>query len=151
MRELHLTKKDFVIEWFSGTGGGGQHRNKHQNCCRITHRATGLRAVGQTARERRTNLRNAFTTLAKRIIAHYQALDAYSPERNLQVVRTYHAERNEVLDHASGLRRPYKDVVVDREVGELIEARKSAMELELAASAECQFRGFVQKPRTRRG
>lgn len=30
MQELHLTKKDFKIDWFSGQGAGGQHRNKHQ-------------------------------------------------------------------------------------------------------------------------
>ena len=30
MKELHLTKKDFKITWFSGQGAGSQHRNKHQ-------------------------------------------------------------------------------------------------------------------------
>jgi len=39
---IHLTKKDFKIDWYSRSGAGGQHRNKHQNCCRITHLATGL-------------------------------------------------------------------------------------------------------------
>lgn len=133
MRELHLTKKDFSIEWFSGTGGGGQHRNKHQNCCRITHLATGLKATGQTARDRPTNLRIAFTTLAERIIAHYQALDARPRERSLEVIRTYHAERNEVLDKASGLRQTYREVVIGGELGAMIEARKSARETKLLA------------------
>lgn len=127
MRELHLTKKDFHIEWFSGTGAGGQHRNKHQNCCRITHIATGLRANGQNARDRQTNQRTAFEQLAKRVIAYYAALDDKPPEINTTVIRNYHAERNEVLDKASGLRRPYTDVVDDGEIGEMIEARKLAI------------------------
>lgn len=128
MRELHLTKKDFSIEWFSGTGAGGQHRNKHQNCCRITHIATGLRANGQNARDRQTNQRTAFEQLAKRVIAYYAALDDKPPEINTTVIRNYHAERNEVRDKASGLRLPYKDVVIGGDLSEMIEARKSAIE-----------------------
>jgi protein subunit release factor A len=133
VRELHLTKKDFSIEWFSGTGGGGQHRNKHQNCCRIVHQATGLRAVGQSARDRQTNQREAFQKLAKRVIAYYQALDDQPVERVTEVVRTYHAERNEVIDKASGLRRPYREVVIGGDLAEMIKARKSAKEHGLAA------------------
>lgn len=136
MRELHLTKKDFSIEWFSGTGKGGQNRNKRQNCCRIVHLATGLRAVGQNGRDRVDNQREAFKTLAKRVMAYYQALDDRPPEISTEVVRNYHAERNEVLDKASGLRLPYKDVVVGGDLGEMIKARKSAMEQQIACSSE---------------
>ena len=39
---LTLTKKDFTIRWFSGSGGGGQHRNKSSNCCEITHIESGI-------------------------------------------------------------------------------------------------------------
>jgi peptide chain release factor 2 len=131
MRELHLTKKDFRVEWFSGTGAGGQYRNKHQNCCRITHVETGLVATGQAGRDRPTNQRHAFTTLAKKIVEHYRRLDDPERERihSEVVVRNYHAERNEVLDKASGLRQPYRIVVVDGELGDMIEARKRAVEM----------------------
>lgn len=127
MRELHLTKKDFVLEWFSGQGAGGQHRNKHQNCCRITHIETGLRATGQNGRDRPTNQRTAFEQLMKRVIAHYKMLDDVPRERITEVIRNYHAERNEVLDKASGFRQAYKYVVEKGELGDMIEARLKAM------------------------
>jgi protein subunit release factor A len=136
MRELHLTKKDFKLEWFSGTGKGGQNRNKRQNCCRITHIETGIRAVGQNGRDRVENQRVAFKTLAARVIAYYQALDDQPPERITEEVRKYHAERNEVLDHASGLRLLYTDVVEDGNLSDMIEARKSAIEQRLASQEE---------------
>ncbi len=60
-----VTRRDLTIDWFSGTGAGGQHRNKHQNCCRVTHPASGARAVGQGSRSRRDNLREALGRLAK--------------------------------------------------------------------------------------
>ena len=60
-----VTKKDLKISWFSGKGAGGQHRNKHQNCCRIKHLDSGVTATGQETRSREQNLRNAFKRLAK--------------------------------------------------------------------------------------
>jgi len=126
MKELHFTRKDFHIDWFSGTGGGGQHRNKHQNCCRIVHLETGLMATGQTERDRPSNQGKAFRALAAKLIAHYQFLEEKRPAISTEVIRNYHAERNEVLDKASGLRRPYTEIVDDGELGELIEARIKA-------------------------
>lgn len=128
MRELHLTKKDFRLEWFSGTGGGGQNRNKRMNCCRITHIETGIMVTGQTERDRAANQNRAFRELVRRIVEHYRRIDTPTRVISTEVIRNYHAERNEVLDKASGLRRPYKDVVESGDLAEMIEARKSAME-----------------------
>lgn len=51
-------ESDFRVEWFSGSGAGGQHRNKHQNCCRVIHIPTGLVEARQ-GRKRESNLRDA--------------------------------------------------------------------------------------------
>lgn len=55
-----VTKKDFDIQYFSGTGAGGQHRNKHQNCVRMVHSESGVSATGQSSRSRQANEREAF-------------------------------------------------------------------------------------------
>ena len=58
-----ITKKDFNIDWFSGSGAGGQYRNKHQNCCRLTHIESGLTATGTRSRSRKQNLTESFKSL----------------------------------------------------------------------------------------
>ena len=60
-----VTKKDLDIQFFSGSGAGGQHRNKHQNCVRIYHKDSGARSTGQSHKERKANLREAFKNLTK--------------------------------------------------------------------------------------
>ena len=60
-----IIKKDIKIEYFSGTGAGGQHRNKHQNCVRLHHPDSGIIVTGQSNRERKANLRDAFANLVK--------------------------------------------------------------------------------------
>ena len=60
-----ITKKDFKIDYFSGTGAGGQYRNKHQNCVRIHHAESGVISTGQSNRERQANTREAFNALVK--------------------------------------------------------------------------------------
>lgn len=51
---------DFEVTWFSGTGAGGQYRNKHQNCCRIKHKETGVIGTGQSNRNQEANKKEAF-------------------------------------------------------------------------------------------
>lgn len=67
MKELlfSVTKNDFEVDWFSGTGCGGQYRNKHQNCCRIRHKDSGAIATGQSQRDRVSNLKEAMENLTK--------------------------------------------------------------------------------------
>lgn len=55
-----ITAEDFEVTWFSGTGAGGQYRNKHQNCCRIKHKATGVIGTGQSNRNQEANRKEAF-------------------------------------------------------------------------------------------
>ena len=122
MKELHLTKKDFDIQLFSGQGLGGQNRNKTQNCCRIIHKETGLRAQCTAYRERTKNQCEAFRVLAHRIVEHYKNQEE-RPTINTTVVRTYHEPDNRVKDYASGLQQPYTRVVDGNHIGDMIEAR----------------------------
>ena len=62
---LTLTKKDFVIWYYSGTGAGGQHRNRHMNCVKIRHAASGVTGCGTEQKSRIQNKRMAF----KRLVA----------------------------------------------------------------------------------
>lgn len=55
-----VTKKDFKIDWFSGTGAGGQGRNKLQNSCRLSHPDSGAMSTGQSNKSRVANQKEAF-------------------------------------------------------------------------------------------
>ena len=124
MEEIHLTKKDFKLEWYSGSGAGGQHRNKHQNCCRIIHIESGLSANGTSSRSRVTNQREAFEELARKVLLWYNTEDT-ERRTTSEVIRNYHGARNEVKDVASGLRQTYSKVVLDGDMSDMIEARRT--------------------------
>ena len=126
MDEIHLTKKDFKLDWFSGQGAGGQHRNKHQNCCRITHLESGITINGTASRSRVENQRTAFTKLAQLVISWYHNQENKDPNISDEVIRNYHAVRNEVHDKASGLKQPYKKVVIGGNITDMVEARIKA-------------------------
>ena len=127
LTNIHYTKKDFRIEWYSGSGAGGQHRNKHQNCCRITHIESGMVEHGTESRSRIDNQRVAFIRLAKRIANWALAKQDKPAFISNMVIRNYNESRNEVHDKASGLKRSYKDVVVPGNLNEMIDARRIAV------------------------
>ena len=58
-----ITKKDLRIDYFSGRGAGGQNRNKNQNCVRLHHKDSGAIVTGQSHKERRSNIKEAFQNL----------------------------------------------------------------------------------------
>lgn len=67
MKELlfSLTKKDFEVSYFSGSGAGGQHRNRHQNCVRIRHPESGVMVVSQEEKSRERNKKKSFSRLVE--------------------------------------------------------------------------------------
>jgi peptide chain release factor 1 len=103
-----FNERDFKVEWYSGTGSGGQHRNKHQNSCRLTHLPTGAVATAQ-CRSRENSLEEAKAALLKKLndkangeqdlaIFNEKRAQAGSGERG-DKVRTYRFQDNTVRDH----------------------------------------------------
>jgi len=108
MKKDVIPEKDLKIEWYSGTGAGGQHRNKHQNSCRITHIPSGIIVTSQ-CRSRENSYNEAVSEIQQRV--DNCALDRYnsnlSSDRKKQVgsgmrgdkIRTYRFQDDRVQDH----------------------------------------------------
>lgn len=104
---VEFNDRDFRIEWYSGTGCGGQFRNKHQNSCRIIHKS-GVMATAQ-CRSRENSLSEATTAILARLNGAEQASSALarSLDRKQQTgsgergdkIRTYRFQDNSVKDH----------------------------------------------------
>ena len=110
-KQVAFNDRDFKIEWYSGTGAGGQHRNKHQNSCRITHLATGTVATAQ-CRSRENSLEEAKATIVARLDTRSWQSQSLSraEDRKHQVGsgergdkrRTYRFQDDRTKDHETG-------------------------------------------------
>ena len=62
-----INSKDIKLEWFGGTvKAGGQHRNKHENSCRMTHIPSGIKEIRQ-GRNRKSNYDDCYEALSRKI------------------------------------------------------------------------------------
>lgn len=106
-----IDENDFRIEWFSGTGAGGQHRNKTKNCCRLIHIPSGI-IESRQGRKRESNLREAKTAILNRLndakrgaisetVANVRRNQTGSGMRG-DKIRTYRFQDDQVTDHQSG-------------------------------------------------
>ena len=110
----------FRIEWFSGTGAGGQHRNKHQNSCRLIHLPSGLIITSQT-RSRVSSEAAARQEMRRRLTEEAAASIKGQRDdiRKRQVgsgmradkIRTYRFSDDTVKDHLSGRAAPLRQVM----------------------------------------
>lgn len=108
---------DFRIEWFSGSGAGGQHRNRHCNSCRLIHIPTGIMETRQ-GRERISNLRDAKDALIKTLdkAAAGESRESIQADRKFQVgsgmrgdkTKTLHFQYDEAVHHTTKKRMSAK-------------------------------------------
>jgi len=108
-----IAKNDLKIEWYSGTGAGGQYRNKHQNSCRVTHLPTGIVAKSE-CRSRQNSLDSAVAEIQQRVDSELKRSynSNIASDRKRQVgsgmrgdkIRTYRFQDDSVQDHLTGSR-----------------------------------------------
>lgn len=61
-----IPQSDLRVRWFSGTGAGGQHRNKHQCSVELTHVPSGISRKAET-RSRENSMRLAMESLRQAV------------------------------------------------------------------------------------
>jgi peptide chain release factor 1 len=115
-----LNEQDLRIEWYSGTGAGGQNRNKCQNSCRITHIPSGMISTAQT-RDRLNSLNMAREDIIAKVTKHYQTIldKQQSINRKEQVgsgmrgdkIRTYRFQDDVVTDHRTDKKSSVKKIL----------------------------------------
>lgn len=108
---FELNEADLKYRWFSGTGAGGQHRNKKMCSLELIHLPTGVSRMAQS-RSREANTRDAKAELIKALTeesdstAHLMRNDIRSSQIGLGMRadkrRTYRFQEDRITDHVTG-------------------------------------------------
>ena len=111
--KVGVADSELKIEWYSGTGCGGQNRNKVKTSCRITHIPSGITQTAQT-RSRTNSYTIALSELVDRVEKSHQSdfNKASAIIRKDQVgsgmrgdkIRTIRFQDNTAVDHNTGKR-----------------------------------------------
>jgi len=130
----NVRKSDLRIEYYRGSGAGGQNKNKRDTACRITHKETKISACAEEHRTQGKNRKAAFRRLTDQLIPLMKEA-ATTPRRqpSTERVRTYHEPRQQVKDHRiEGRVWSYSDVLEGHGLEEIIG------ELRIQAGAKTQ-------------
>ena len=122
---IKVEKKDLKIRTYKSSGPGGQHRNTTETAIEIIHTPTGIKACS-ALKSQALNRKMALRILLARLQAYFTT----PPERYNAPpvrVRTYHKPDNRVIDHASGLRLSWDEIVEKGDLSRMIESRAKAM------------------------
>lgn len=114
------SSQHFKVDWFSGTGKGGQHRNKKQCSCRVTHVPTGITEVRQ-GRSREVNHADAMSAILLKLES--MKCEQIHHNRNSVIkgsigsgmrgdkIRTYRFQDDNVVDHVTNKKASCKMVM----------------------------------------
>lgn len=120
---VDVVHADVDIDYYRGTGPGGQHKNKTSTAVRLRHRPTGIIVTREKGRSQSTNLAEAWADLERQLTdraqskAHAQRNDV----RRAQITAnraarsfTHTAWRDEVVCHETGKRWRMSDFLKGR-------------------------------------
>lgn len=112
-----MKDNELKIERITGSGPGGQHRNKTASCVRVTHLPTGIQ-VTIDGRNQHANLRKAKKLIVQRIaeakaeaVASARKARRDAAIKDGPVIRTYDYKRKIVKDHRTGKTASLKEVM----------------------------------------
>lgn len=117
MNKKDITKQGFKVEFYVGQGPGGQHRNKTQSACRITHIETGIVVTNDDTRVQRRNMEYAYADInnqlkdQKKVAAAIRMQEYREAALENGRVRTYDFTQGVVRDHRTGKVAPLKKVL----------------------------------------
>lgn len=116
-KNVVLRDEDIRVEWYSGSGAGGQHRNKHANCARLIHEPTGTIKTAQ-ARSRAQSLKLARAALEEALSCSSRAAQAQDEMalRRTQIgtaadrqrIRTWAFQRGVLINEENGKKMSLK-------------------------------------------
>jgi peptide chain release factor 1 len=118
-QEVFIDPRDCEWQFARGSGAGGQHRNKTDSACRLTHKPTGIVVWCESERSQHQNKQTALSVLRSRIKNAEQERrhEERARERRQQAGtgmrgdkrRTIRLQADEVTDHVLGVRMTAKD------------------------------------------
>jgi len=144
--ELEIGPNDIRIDLFCASGPGGQCVNTTQSAVRLTHIPTGIVVSCQDEKSQHKNRDKGMKILKARVLekmqeeAHGEEAEARrsmvgSGDRS-ERIRTYNFPQGRVTDHRIGLTLHKLDLILQGEVGEIIEALITTDQAERLKSAE---------------
>lgn len=117
---VEIPSSEIDVQWFSGTGAGGQHRNKHANSARLRHLPTGIITTAQ-CRSRENSYSQAYEELRRLVhkLIHSGEHERIADARKTMVgsgmrgdkIRTYRFQDDRVKDDRTGLSAPCSKVM----------------------------------------
>ena len=123
----NVDKTQLRIEYFRGSGAGGQKRNKTSSACRITHLPTGKVSACEAGRQQTKNREEAFRKLADQLVPEMKLAARRGPEDGIskERIRSYNEKRGDVYDHRTGKSYSFAQVLN----GELSRVHRDLMSL----------------------
>ncbi len=141
-----INPADLRIDTYRASGAGGQHINKTDSAVRITHLPTGIVAECQDGRSQHSNKASALKVLTARIHEKDRSESAAkeaatrkgligSGDRSDRI-RTYNFPQGRLTDHRINLTLYKLGMVMEGDMGDVIQALLDAREAEALAELE---------------